>query len=439
MPDRQAAWRQELAARAAALRAALGGDRIPLIAVVAALVMLPFFAFDRIDLRLLAAGEAGLLTAGLLVLPRRRMHLLVFVAMLGAFCVACEGYHRVRWFGLEGLDWRRISPAGYGHPACGIPLERSTYTGLEPGAEGIFKGRRFRVNDRGFRGPAFPERKPPGVYRIVLAGASESAGSGIDEEERFGERLVRRLDASGLPVRIELINISTPGSRMGNLLHAIREEGMRYAPDMLLVQGNELSFEGPRAERLSALKVGRRRSTMPFWDPAVRTLSNRFFFGAVLWQARTNVETSVQAWFAGVRRTLGKPLGWLRGAGRQDSPTAADGETEAVERRLLTACEAWEAIAADARRVLFVIPESPSRSRDRRHLEAVRRVFTPRGATVIEVPLYDLHPGPEADLAIYAGDPHPNAFANELIADSLYDAVRALIVEDLDARRSPGE
>src|SRR6185295_13068035 len=96
-----------------------------------------------------------------------------FVPVLAIVALALgESYIRVSYFGLQGLDLTRYRPADPSHPIVGAQTESNSITGFKPGTEGHFWGHSFRVNADGFRGKTYPIAKAPGVYRIVVVGAS---------------------------------------------------------------------------------------------------------------------------------------------------------------------------------------------------------------------------------------------------------------------------
>ena len=58
-----------------------------------------------------------------------------------------------------------------------------------PGARGLHKGKLFRTNLDGFRGPEYSLQPEPDVFRIVVIGDSFTMGSGVEESEAYPARL----------------------------------------------------------------------------------------------------------------------------------------------------------------------------------------------------------------------------------------------------------
>jgi lysophospholipase L1-like esterase len=89
-------------------------------------------------------------------------------------------------------------------------------------------------NALGYRDVDHAEEKPPGVYRIVVIGDSVGAGLKVERyDDTFPPLLARRLSSSG--VRAEVINLSVSGYNTQQEVETLRDRGLRYAPDLVLV------------------------------------------------------------------------------------------------------------------------------------------------------------------------------------------------------------
>jgi hypothetical protein len=90
-------------------------------------------------------------------------------------------------------------------------------------------------NSRGIRGPeSLGYDKNPGVYRVLLLGDSFVEAVQIDYAETLGEQLRALLEeALGQPV--EVINAGVSGFGTDQQLLWLREEGVKYAPDLVLL------------------------------------------------------------------------------------------------------------------------------------------------------------------------------------------------------------
>jgi hypothetical protein len=94
---------------------------------------------------------------------------------------------------------------------------------------------RIRTNSKGIRAEReIPYPKPPGVCRIVLLGDSFGMGYGVDDDDMFSSRMVYHLREK-FGINAEVINLSTSGHGNAEELIALRHEGFKYDPDLVLL------------------------------------------------------------------------------------------------------------------------------------------------------------------------------------------------------------
>jgi len=99
----------------------------------------------------------------------------------------------------------------------------------------------IRTNARGIRADQeFAYEKPPGKKRIVVLGDSYGLGYGVDLDDTFLAEMHRRLGAAGLDC--EVINLSVSGFGNAEELIQLRNEGLRYHPDLVLVAWHSSDF-----------------------------------------------------------------------------------------------------------------------------------------------------------------------------------------------------
>jgi lysophospholipase L1-like esterase len=96
---------------------------------------------------------------------------------------------------------------------------------------------RFRVvtNALGFRDPRLPGPKPPATVRVVVVGDSFTQGYGVREDEAYPRRLEARLGAHDAARRFEVVNLGVPGTNPRDYLGNLRDVGLAYRPDVVLV------------------------------------------------------------------------------------------------------------------------------------------------------------------------------------------------------------
>ncbi len=92
------------------------------------------------------------------------------------------------------------------------------------------------INAFGFRGrePTLP--KPPGKFRIMIPGSSNSFGWGVGDDDTFSEGLERLL-SQGFPQRsYEVLNWSVPGYNLDQDERLLRFCGAALDPDLVLLE-----------------------------------------------------------------------------------------------------------------------------------------------------------------------------------------------------------
>jgi lysophospholipase L1-like esterase len=98
------------------------------------------------------------------------------------------------------------------------------------------------TNALGFRDARLPEPKPPGTVRVVALGDSFTQGYGVEERETYPRRLEGLLAARSPDRRIEVVNLGVPGTSPRDYVGHLRDPGLAYAPDLVLVgvMGNDV-------------------------------------------------------------------------------------------------------------------------------------------------------------------------------------------------------
>ncbi len=103
-----------------------------------------------------------------------------------------------------------------------------------PGASGwhVDIGYHIRINRHGHRGPEYPMKKPPGVFRILGLGDSFAFGWGVEEEQTFLRVLEQRLRAAGH--NVEVLNAAVPAWHSIQSLLYLMNEGRHFEPDLVV-------------------------------------------------------------------------------------------------------------------------------------------------------------------------------------------------------------
>jgi lysophospholipase L1-like esterase len=106
---------------------------------------------------------------------------------------------------------------------------------MKPNTRAEWGGVRVATNARGLRGPEVAHVKPPGVRRVLFLGDSVTLGFGIGETGRVFHFGVGRELASALGAPVEVVNAGVGGYSPWQERIYLEGEGLRYAPDLLVV------------------------------------------------------------------------------------------------------------------------------------------------------------------------------------------------------------
>lgn len=253
---------------------------------------------------------------------------------------------------------------------------------LKPSRRWVFQGARTETNSHGFRGREYALEKPPGTRRVLGLGDSVMFGWGVDQDAVYTSLLERAL-AERLP-GTEVLNLAVPGYNTLQEAALLREKGLAFSPDVLMVNYTLNDWAAP-------------------------------FFLADAEAGGALVETTdFEALGERLRARLSKRHGEMQGLNK-------------VARAL-------DAIAATARErglpvLFFAYPQELGEAGRKRLAEMARE----RGFVYLDLfAAFADHlrsrglPGPEA-LYVKPGDAHPNPEAHRLIADALRPALVALL------------
>lgn len=388
------------------------------------LATIPFILFDKVHMPVLAAIELAVFPLLLLANRGYRPHLWIFILSLPVFFTAGEVYFRLRYLGPDGLSFTRYRPAGYGHPLSMFEYDEGTYTGLKPHSSLVFRGNRLTINSAGFRGRDFTAEKPDGVYRIVLAGASVTFGTGLADDDVMTSLLERKLNAAGLPKRVEFINLSIGGNRFGEMLDTLRAVGATCRPDLVMFLANETLIP------LNDMVIRPRKVHKVDVPIASLVMNRRYnFFGNALFFSRLIEDFRSGRLGVAPDEDAGKAQRH-EGNKRELNLQLAIGELK--ELRAKTGA----AVALYLIKPLFNLQDPTDRIAYRDRLLHLARE---NGFYCFDTYQADYSGYKPLDLMVYPGDKHPNEIAHRLYAESIYPGLLAAIREQLNpARSGPG-
>ncbi len=119
-----------------------------------------------------------------------------------------------------------------------------------PNLRGIFKGHLHRSNALGFRGPDYSARPRDDQFRIVIAGDSVVAGSGVAEDSAYAVQLEDLLNEAAGSDRFEVINAGLAGIHAHRVVTRLENSLRRYQPDMLVYGYTINDIEGVGYRRM---------------------------------------------------------------------------------------------------------------------------------------------------------------------------------------------
>jgi lysophospholipase L1-like esterase len=273
-----------------------------------------------------------------------------------------------------------------------------------PNRQAVLMGVDFRTNSRGLRDREFSYDKPPGRLRVLMLGDSLTVGWGVRMEDTFSKRIEATLRNRGLDV--EVINTGVGNYDTIQEVAYFLSEGIKYQPDIVV-----LNYFINDAEPVPPSKppsfLLRHCESCIFLAGRIDTLK-RMIVPQQSW------DKYYLSFYEGDH-----PKGWL-GA-------------KAAIHELADVCHAngIDLLVAN-------LPElhDVQNYRFSRVTELVRQT-----AMEIRVEFADALPGVKQEessrLWVTPPDPHPNARANELIANALLEPLQQMlskIVSRIDGR-----
>ncbi len=122
---------------------------------------------------------------------------------------------------------------------------------IVPNFESTHAGAIVRSNRWGMRGDDVQLEKPPGVFRIALLGSSNDIGWGVSNEDTYGQRLAKLLNARNDGRRYELLNFSVPDYSLPEQLWVLEHRALSFSPDLILLATNLTTYRAQVTKSLA--------------------------------------------------------------------------------------------------------------------------------------------------------------------------------------------
>jgi lysophospholipase L1-like esterase len=265
-----------------------------------------------------------------------------------------------------------------------------------PDRKAKLMGVMVETNSKGQRDREIPYERTPGILRIAMVGDSLTEGWGVPFESTFSKRIERLYTAGGK--KAEVVNLGVGNWNTVQEVQHFLVKGQQYKPDIVV-----LNYFVNDAELTPAPEQRKE----PSWFLR-HCYSCVFFKGrldTVLRQLTTRQDWA--SYYLGLYDD-GKSKGWL--------------DAKAAIKRLADHCR-----ANNIKLLVAHLPElhNVQNYRFGSITELVRQAAHENGAAFVDLlPHMQFHAS--EDLWVTPPDPHPNAFANDLIAAGLFTALQKL-------------
>jgi lysophospholipase L1-like esterase len=298
--------------------------------------------------------------------------------------------------------------------------DRGWLYGLRPGAEGRLSetgDALYRINPDGFRGPRHARPKPEGAIRVVVMGDSIAFGYAVEEASAFPRVLEAQLAALVPQAGIEVVNLGVGGYNAWNEAELLKDVGITYQPDLVLVQFciNDLNDPSMHFDAQTRLLL----STIPdaaFPNPSLRRGPRQARSRTLAWCAASRLcALARDRWLAAhatefddaAKRAAVTPIG------AEDGP-----EWRWLEARYLEMASAAERAGAGFAVLAFPYPAQLAERGPDPVQEQLLALGRRHGWTVID-PLPAFRTAHAAGTALFADWWHPSASGHRLAAEEV--------------------
>jgi hypothetical protein len=280
---------------------------------------------------------------------------------------------------------------------------------LRPNVKIILMDQPLTTNQWGMRDREHPLVKPAGTYRIAVLGPSHVMGSGVADGETFSDFLEERLNGQTKPgtnICYEVLNFGVPAYSLLSQLFMLEDRAVKFQPDAIFITDGS-RFKSAVIGHLLGVVLS--RTSIPY--PDLHALVSRT--GVI-----TSAGHGVPIPFASLR-TLVTSLGLPARMPWREAEHRLRLIDDDVVRWTLGHMAAM--IRKNGATPVFVALENvvdpPS--------EKIRALPEATAAGFLVFNLFDLWQNRDKSvLRIAASDNHPNAAANRLIADRLFELIQ---------------
>jgi len=131
----------------------------------------------------------------------------------------------------------------------------------------------YKTNRMGWRDYEYTYEKPDDTFRIVMIGDSVLNGHGVHTEEIYAKHLERELNDTAGSTKYEVIMLSIGALNTIQEAHLLRQEGIKYDPDLVVV-GYVLNDPSPGTSLRKSIE---REKNLSYYQKVRRSLKQSAF------------------------------------------------------------------------------------------------------------------------------------------------------------------
>jgi len=106
---------------------------------------------------------------------------------------------------------------------------------LKPNLSSVFKLEALNTNSHGLRDKEYSLEKAEGTIRVAVVGDSFTMPSGVSIEDAYHSRVEERLNAEQTGMKYEFINFGVGGYSFAQYLAVLKNKAVHFSPDAVLV------------------------------------------------------------------------------------------------------------------------------------------------------------------------------------------------------------
>jgi len=172
---------------------------------------------------------------------------LVILGLIIIFSLLLEQTIRFYIFGSDSFSYQQmksIKSAGRSGFLKESENDEIVYE-LKPNIDSDLKLASVKTNSLGLRDKEYSVQKPENTFRVAVIGGSFTFGSGVEIENTYHSRLEDRLNNESEDLRYEFINFGVSGYTMRNKLATLKYKVLDYNPDLVLfvLDGSQFTDE----------------------------------------------------------------------------------------------------------------------------------------------------------------------------------------------------